>query len=108
MVDFARQNPHSEKEERMNKIVLRLVVAAALLCGGIAIAQRPVENVNPHRHPNLAAAQRLSQQAYEKCVAAQQANEFDLDGHAQKAKELLEQANQQLKLAAEAANRNHK
>ena len=82
--------------------------AAALFFSGMAIAQRPVENVNPHRHPNLAAAQRLSEQAYQKCIAAQQANEFDLDGHAQKAKELLEQANQQLKQAAEASNRNHK
>lgn len=108
MVDFRTPESPLKKEERMKKIVLRLVVAAALLCGGIAIAQRPVENVNPHHHPNLAAAQRLSQQAYEKVVAAQQANEFDLDGHGQKAKELLEQANQQLKLAAEAANRNHK
>jgi hypothetical protein len=43
-------------------------------------------------------------QAYEKLVAAQQANEYDLGGHAQKAKEALEVANQQIKLAAAAAN----
>jgi hypothetical protein len=92
----------------MKKTLMGVVAAAALFLSGVAIAQRPVENVNPHRHPNLAAAQRLSEQAYQKCIAAQQANEFDLDGHAQKAKELLEQANQQLKLAAEASNRNHK
>jgi hypothetical protein len=92
----------------MKKTLLALAAAAALFFSGMALAQRPVENVNPHRHPNLAAAQRLSEQAYQKCIAAQQANEFDLGGHAQKAKELLEQANQQLKLAAEAANRNHK
>jgi len=92
----------------MKKTLLGVVAAAALFFSGMAIAQRPVENVNPHHHPNLAAAQRFSEQAYQKCVAAQQANEFDLDGHAQKAKELLEQVNQQLKLAAEAANRNHK
>jgi hypothetical protein len=53
----------------------------------------------------LAAAQGLSQQAFEKIRAAQQANEWDMRGHAQKAKELLEQANNELKLAAEAANR---
>jgi len=50
----------------------------------------------------------LSEQAYNKIIAAQEANEWDMQGHAQKAKELLEQANQQLKLAAEAANKNHK
>ena len=92
----------------MNRKLLGLLLGALLCCSCIAIAQRPAENVNPHHHPNLAAAQRLSEQAFEKVVAAQQANEFDLGGHAQKAKELLEQANRELKEAAEAANRNHK
>jgi len=43
-----------------------------------------------------------------KIIAAQQANEWDMEGHAQKAKDLLDQVNQQLKLAAEWANKNHK
>jgi uncharacterized C2H2 Zn-finger protein len=47
-------------------------------------------------------------QAYEKVVAAQKANEWDMNGHTQKAKELLDQANRELKQAAEAANRNEK
>jgi F0F1-type ATP synthase membrane subunit b/b' len=81
------------------------VVGALLLVVGIAIGQ-PVKNVSGARHPNIAAAQRLSNQAYEKIVAAQQANEWDMQGHAQKAKNLLEQANNELKQAAEAANRN--
>ena len=51
---------------------------------------------------------RLSQQAYEKIEAAQQANEWDMDGHAQKAKALLDQVNNQLKQAALAANHNAK
>jgi hypothetical protein len=63
----------------------------------------PKDNVGA-RHPNLAAAQRLSQQAWEKMTAAQQANEWDMDGHAAKAKDLLDQANREMKLAAEAAN----
>ena len=92
----------------MSKNLLMLLLGAMLLCGGIALAQKPVQNVNPQRHPNLAAAQRFSEQAYQKTIAAQEANEWDMQGHAQKAKELLEQANQQLKLAAEAANKNHK
>jgi hypothetical protein len=84
------------------------VLALALIGGGVALAQKPVDNVSGKTHPNLAAAQRLSQQAYEKIVAAQQANEWDLDGHAAKAKDLLDQVNQQLKLAAETSNKNHK
>ncbi len=92
----------------MSRNFLGLLLGSVLLCGGIALAEKPVQNINPQHHPNLAAAQRFSEQAYQKTVAAQQANEWDMEGHAQKAKELLEQANQQLKLAAEAANKNHK
>ena len=69
------------------------------------MAQRPAKDVSPARHPNLAAAQRLSRQAYEKIVAAQEANEWDLQGHAQKAKNLLDEVNNELKQAAEASNR---
>lgn len=82
------------------------LLASLLLIGGIAIAQKPADNVSKGRHPNLAAAQRLSTQAYEKINAAQQANEWDMQGHAKKAKELLEQVNNELKQAAQAANRN--
>jgi hypothetical protein len=78
--------------------------AACLILAGASFAQKPVRNVRPARHPNIAEAQRLSRQAYDKIVAAQKANEFDLKGHAQKAKELLEQVNVELKEAAEAAN----
>ena len=88
------------KKNRISAVVLSLV----LCCGGIALAQYPHQNVGA-RHPNLAAAQRLIGQAWEKISAAQQANEFDMDGHAAKAKELLDQANREIKLAAEAANK---
>ena len=90
------------------RIVLGTALSVALICGGMAMAQKPVDNVSGKKHPNLAAAQRLSQEAWEKISAAQQANEWDMDGHAAKAKELLDQVNKQLKLAAEAANKNHK
>ena len=89
----------------MTKIRLSAaVLGASLLIGGVAIAQRPKENISAGRHPNLAAAQRLSAQAYEKIVAAQEANEWDLKGHAQKAKNLLDEVNNELKQAAEASN----
>ncbi len=87
------------------KQILTTAIASALLMGGLALAQRPKENVAPGRHPNLAAAQRLSQQAWQRIVAAQEANEWDMQGHAQKAKNLLDEANKELKAAAEAANK---
>ena len=91
----------------MNKNrLLTAVLGSMLLLGGVGFAQRkePVKNVSPTRHPNIARAQTQSQNAYNSIVAAQNANEWDLRGHAQKAKELLEQANNELKLAAEASN----
>jgi hypothetical protein len=79
-------------------------MAATVLATQVAGAQEPARNVSGARHPNLAAAQRLSQQAYNKITAAQQANEWDMAGHAAKAKDLLDQVNNELKMAAEAAN----
>jgi len=93
---------------KISKTMLGLVLGAALVGGGLAVAQKPVDNVSGKRHPNLAAAQKLSTEAFEKITAAQQANEWDMDGHAAKAKELLDQVNKELKLAAEAANKNKK
>ena len=85
-------------------MVVSSVLGLGLVACGISIAQ-PARNVSGARHPNLAAAQRLAQQAYEKINAAQQANEFDMGGHAAHAKQLLEQASNELKQAAEAANK---
>ncbi len=88
-------------------LFVRSALAAALLFTGVSIAQKkPAQNVSPKRHPNLAAAQHLTAQAFQKVTAAQQANEWDMEGHAQKAKDLLDQANNELKQAAEAANKN--
>jgi len=87
---------------------MRAMAAASLLvlCGCASTPQRPVRDVSPRRHPNLAAAQRSIQAAYDDIVRAQQANEWDLNGHAQKAKSLLDQASSEIKLAAESANEN--
>jgi hypothetical protein len=86
------------------KKVLAATFSTLLLAGVVLAQQKPAHNVSASRHPNLAEAQRLSRQAYDKIVAAQRVNEFDMKGHAQKAKELLEQVNNELKEAAEAAN----
>ncbi len=96
------------KRIRRRTGLLAGVMGFGLLAGTAALGQRPRDNVSPHRHPNLAAAQRLSQQAWQRIVAAQEDNEWDMQGHAQHAKDLLDQANKELKLAAETANRNRK
>jgi hypothetical protein len=85
---------------KVRNIVFGAVAGAALLTSGFLAGQ----DVSAHRHPNLAAAQRLIDQAYAKISDAQGANEFDMDGHAAKAKDHLEQANREIKLAAEASN----
>ena len=91
----------------------KLYIAAAACIAvatplGLALAKDPVQNVSAKKHPNIAAAQKLTEQAFEKIEAAQKANEYDLDGHAQKAKDALKLAADELKLAAEAANKNAK
>jgi len=86
------------------KVALVCSLAGLMLAGGVVVAQKPERDVSGKRHPNLAAAQRLSQQAWERIVAAQKANEWDMNGHAQKAKELLDEVNKELKEAAEEAN----
>lgn len=94
---------------RTRKWITGSLLALSLAVTGIVIAQGPPErNVGPGRHPNLAAAQRLCDQAFNRIMDAQRANEWDMDGHAQKAKDLLDQANRELKAAAEAANHNHR
>ena len=91
----------------MRKIILSVILGALMLSSvGAAYAEVPELNVNPRRHPDIAAAQRLSRQAHGKISRAQKANRYDMEGHAQKAKELLDQANEELNLAAQAANRN--
>jgi hypothetical protein len=96
----------------MRKIRTNVVTAVALtvtlLFSVFLVAERPERNISPRRHPNLAAAQRLSEQAYQRILDAQRANEWDLNGHAQRAKELLEQVNHELKEAAEASNEHHR
>jgi hypothetical protein len=91
---------------KKKRAVVGGAIVLALALSGTVAAQRPVDNVNPGRHPNLAAAQRLSSQAFQRILEAQRANEFDMDGHAQRAKDLLDQVNHELALSARAANHN--
>jgi hypothetical protein len=84
-----------------------IVVTLGLTLMGIAFAQRPETDIDANRHSNLAEAQHHVVQAYEKIVEAQKANKEQLGGHAEKAIQLLEQANHELKEAAEYADHHH-
>ena len=66
--------------------------------------QAPVVNISAAKHPHLGPAQQEVQKAWQLMVEAQKANDWDMDGHAQKAKDLLSQASADLKAAALAAN----
>jgi hypothetical protein len=79
--------------------VLVLALAAPL---SLALAQK---KEGKYSHPNLMAADKLCAQAFAKLEAAQKANEYDLGGHAAKAKDLLKQAQDEIKLATDAANK---
>ena len=93
----------TRKQISIFKIVVISCVVLGLLAGLTVYARN--ERVSPRRHPNLAEAQRLIERARVKVSDAQRANEFDMSGHAAKAKALLEDAYVEIKLAAEAANK---
>jgi hypothetical protein len=68
------------------------------------VENKTVNNISEARHHNLAIAQDNIDKAYQRVIDAQKANEFDLGGHAAKAKDLLEDASKELKLAAAEAS----
>ncbi len=87
-----------------NKLVRTIVMCSAMATSSMMFAQGPAQNIDASKHPNLASAQTSIAHAYQKIDAAQQGNRDHLGDHAQKAKDLLVQASQELKEAAEYAN----
>lgn len=89
----------------MKRRVLRYLVIGVVVLGLLSVGFSAFgQQVNRALHPNLAAAQNLIERAINKIAAAQGANEFDMAGHAAKAKALLDQAFEEIKLAALTAN----
>jgi hypothetical protein len=80
-----------------------LLGLAIVLPLSLAVAQKKPDG--KYAHPNLMAADKLCAQAFAKLEAAQTANEYDLGGHAKKAKELIKQAQDEIKLATAAADK---
>jgi len=89
---------------KKHSFYLVAVLVMCLLLIGVTLAQRPETDIDPAKHPNLAEAQHHIVQAFEKIDEAQKANKDQLGGHAEKAKQLLDQASRELKEAAEFAN----
>ena len=79
------------------------MLGMVMLCG-VSLAQEPVQDIDKKVHPNLAAAQAHVVEANKYVTEAQKGNEYDMKGHAEKARELLAQVNQELKAAAQAAD----
>jgi hypothetical protein len=93
--------------KRILHIAAPAILATAFLIAPVAsYADEPAQNISAYRHGNLAAAQEFTKQAFDKMTDAQNANEYDLGGHAGRAKKLLDQAADEMKLAAIAANHN--
>ena len=85
-------------------VVLNTILSAGLFCSGLILAQVPVQDIDGNLHANLAAAQNHVVEAFNSILAAEKQNNNDMQGHAQKARQFLVQANQELKAAALAAN----
>ncbi|WP_411851355.1 hypothetical protein ACLB90_01830 [Stenotrophomonas sp. LGBM10] len=82
-----------------------LALLGALALAGAAQAQQPTVNIG-ERHGNLRTAQEHIVQAYQLIGVAQQDNNDRLGGHAERARQLLIQADQELRAAATSANNN--
>ena len=80
------------------------IVCIALLANVIAFAPATVLAFESRPHGNLAEAQELVLRAYERLSDAEIANDYQLGGHASRAKELLRQVNDEIKQAAATEN----
>jgi hypothetical protein len=86
------------------RILLGSLLSAGLFYGGVLFGQRPVENIDPHRHANLAEAQKHLAAAWGSTEQARKENKDELGGHASKAQEHMSAADMELKAAAEYAD----
>lgn len=83
----------------MSKKLPTILLTAAIAFPVGILAAGPLKG-----HPNMKAAESDLNRAWNHITAAQKANEWDMDGHAQKAKDAIKMAQDELKQAAEVAN----
>lgn len=86
------------------KTLIGAALVAACAMGTSAFAQEAPHVDIGQRHGNLRNAQENIVAAYDYVSDAQSANEDQLGGHAARAKQLLAEANRELRLAANVAN----
>lgn len=79
-------------------------IASVFVFCMVITAQEPVVDIDKGRHPHLFAAQQAVVEANRHIAEAQKDNHYDMKGHAEKARQLLVEVNNELKAAAEAAN----
>jgi hypothetical protein len=84
-------------------MLIGTALGLVLGCSGAIFAQQPMVDIGT-RHGNLRAAQQYIQAAWQRIGQAQADNNDQLGGHAQQAKNLLVEANEELRLAANVAN----
>jgi hypothetical protein len=84
--------------------MIGVALCTVLALGAVIYAQQGPRVTLGERHGNMRAAQELIQQAWYKVDEAQKDNNYNLGGHAGRAKELLAQASEEIKMSAEAAN----
>ncbi len=86
----------------MKRSFLVAAASVGVFAVGVAVGQ---QDINPKIHPHLAEAQHLISSAEGQVDQAQAAWGDKLGGHAAKAKDLLRQADEELKQAAIYANK---
>lgn len=87
----------------LNKLLVIGAIFSTVIVTGCATAQAPIVDIG-QRHGNLRDAQELIVEAYAMIDRAQYDNHSHLGGHAAHAKELLSEADEELRLAADVAN----
>lgn len=78
------------------------VTLAGALVSGCAVAD---DGYFLYRHGNIAAADSYAAQAIDRMRLAQQINHYDMQGHAARAVDLLQEARVEMGMAAQAATR---
>jgi hypothetical protein len=94
--DIRRQQ---EENMKLRSIYIGGVLAIALVFMRVTFAQKLEMNIEPAKHANLAAAQHHIGEALEEIQETQRMNKDELGGDAEKAIDLLNQANHELKEA---------
>lgn len=71
-----------------------IILTLALLCTGFVFAQKPAKNVNPRSTPALLRPRNYPRRPMTRSLPPRRPTSGTWVGHAQKAKDLLEQVNQ--------------